>query len=124
VRGDRWSRGDSTVEFAILALPILLLTFAFIQAAFVWYAHTVALAAATQGANTARLYGSSSAAGRTKAEEFLNNVGPALHDATVSATVSNNRVTVVVRGQAPTILPGMSFSVTQSASGPVERFVP
>lgn len=94
-----------------------------IQASLVWYAHSVALGAATQGANAGRLYGSSAAAGRTKANDFLDRIGPALTDRVVTATVSGNQVTVVVRGKARSVIPGMSFTVTQSASGPVERFV-
>jgi Flp pilus assembly protein TadG len=117
-------RGEGPVEFAILAFPLLILTFMLVQASLVWYAHSVALGAATQGANAGRLYGSSAGAGRTKALDFLDRVGPALADPVVTARLSNNEVTVVVRGKARSVIPGMSFTVTQSASGPVERFIP
>lgn len=120
----RGLRGEGPVEFAILTFPLLLLTFMLIQASLVWYAHSVALGAATQGANAGRLYGSSTAIGRAKAVDFLDRVGPALSDPVVTASVAGNEVTVVVRGKARSILPGLTFTVTQSASGPVERFVP
>jgi Flp pilus assembly protein TadG len=123
VRGGWRLRGEGPVEFAILAFPILLFTFMLIQASLVWYAHSVALGAATQGANTGRLYGSSAAAGRSKALDFLDRVGPAITDPVVTASVAGNQVTVVVRGKARSIIPGLTFTVTQSASGPVERFV-
>jgi Flp pilus assembly protein TadG len=122
-RGGWRLRGEGPVEFAILAFPILLFTFMLIQASLVWYAHSVALGAATQGANTGRLYGSSAAAGRSKALDFLDRVGPAITDPVVTASVAGNQVTVVVRGKARSIIPGLTFTVTQSASGPVERFV-
>ena len=116
-------RGEGPVEFAILAFPMLLFTFMLVQASLVWYAHSVALGAATQGANAGRLYGSSPAAGRTKALDFLDRVGPAMTDPVVTAGVRGNEVTVVVRGKARSVIPGMTFTVTQSASGPVERFI-
>jgi Flp pilus assembly protein TadG len=123
-REGRGLRGEGPVEFAILAFPLLLFTFMLVQASLVWYAHSVALGAATQGANTGRLFGSSAAAGRTKALDFLARVGPAMTDPVVTARITGNEVTVVVRGKARTVIPGMTFTVTQSASGPVERFIP
>jgi Flp pilus assembly protein TadG len=122
-RDRRGLRGEGPVEFAILTFPILLFTFMLIQASLVWYAHSVALGAATQGANAGRLYGSSPAAGRAKANDFLDRIGPALTDRVVTATVTGNDVTVVVRATARSVIPGRTFTVTQSASGPVERFV-
>jgi Flp pilus assembly protein TadG len=115
--------GAHTVEFAIVALPLLIVTWMVIQAAFVFHARSMALAAATQGANVARAYGSSLAAGKTKAEGFLDTIGQGLRDPEVEVTTSGTDVTVTVRGTAPSIIPFMTFDVTQSASGPVERFV-
>lgn len=123
-RGLRGLRGEGPVEFAILTFPMLLFTFMLVQASLVWYAHSVALGAATQGANAGRLYGSSPNAGRTRAVQFLDRVGPALRDPAVTASINGNQVTVVVRGKARTVIPGLTFNVTQSASGPVERFIP
>lgn len=120
----RGLRGEGPVEFAILTFPMLLFTFMLVQASLVWYAHSVALGAATQGANAGRLYGSSPNVGRTRAVQFLDRVGPALRDPAVTASVSGNQVTVVVRGKARTVIPGLTFNVTQSASGPIERFIP
>jgi Flp pilus assembly protein TadG len=116
--------GAHTVEFAIVALPLLIVTFMVIQAALVFHARSMALAAATQGAQVARAYGSSLAAGKTKAEGFLDSVGQGLHNPEVEVVTSGTDVTVTVTGNAPSIIPFMTFGVTQSASGPVERFVP
>ena len=116
-------RGAHTVEFAIVALPLLIVTFMVIQAALVFHARSMALAAATQGAQVARGYGSSSGAGKTKAEDFLGVVGQGLQDPEVEVTASGTDVTVTVRGHAPSIIPFMTFNVTQTASGPIERFV-
>jgi Flp pilus assembly protein TadG len=112
------------VEFAVLAFPILMLTFIVTQAAFVFYARSTALAAATQGANAARAYNATPNAGVTKANDFLNVVGGGLRDPSVSVSSTGTEVTITVTGQARTVIPGLSFTVSQSASGPVERFVP
>lgn len=131
-RPSRWGRkclhakdcGAHTIEFAIVALPLLVVTFMVVQAALVFHARSMALAAATQGANVARAYGSSAAAGKTKAEGFLDAIGQGLQSPEVEVTTSGTDMTVTVSGQAPSIIPFMTFNVTQTASGPIERFVP
>jgi Flp pilus assembly protein TadG len=115
--------GAHTIEFAIVALPLLIVTLMVVQAALVFHARSMALAAATQGANVARAYGSSPAAGKSKSESFLGVIGQGLRDPVVEVASSGTDVTVTVRGQAPSIIPFMTFDVTQSASGPIERFV-
>lgn len=117
-------RGSTAVEIAIVALPMLLVTFMVVQAALVYYARSTALAAATQGANAARAYGASSLAGQQRADDFLDRVGGGLRGHTVSMTTTGTDVTITVSGHAPTIIPWLTFDVSQSASGPVERFVP
>lgn len=115
--------GAHTVEFAIVAAPLLVVTFMVIQAALVFHARSMALAAATQGAQVARAYGSSLPAGKAKAESFLDVLGRGVRDPEVEVSESATDVTVTVRGTAPSIVPFMTFDVTQSASGPKERFV-
>lgn len=119
----RSDRGDGPVELAVLAIPLLVVTFIVVQAAFVFYARSIALAAATQGANAARAYDTAPAAGPDKSREFLGRIGWGLRDPRVTMTSSSTDVTVTVSGEAQTIIPGLSFTVTQSAHGPIERFV-
>jgi Flp pilus assembly protein TadG len=115
--------GAHTVEFAIVALPLLIVTFMVIQAALVFHARSMALAAATQGAQVARAYGSSPAAGKNKAEDFLEVIGQGLREPEVRVASSPTDVTVTVTGQAPSIVPFITFDISQTASGPIERFV-
>ncbi|HEX6684902.1 MAG TPA: TadE family protein [Candidatus Limnocylindrales bacterium] len=117
--------GSHTVEFVIVAGPLLLVTFMAVQAALVFHARSTALAAATQGANVARAYNSNTAAGEAKALEFLDAAGQGLRDPEVEAIPSQTgtHMTVTVRGHAPSIIPLMTFEIAQSASGPIERFV-
>lgn len=122
-RGGWRLRGDGPVEFAILALPTLLLSFMLVQAGAVWYANSVALGAATQGANAARSYGSNAGAGTTRANQFLVQIG-VLTKTHVETRQQGNEMICVVSGTAPQIIPGFTFTVTKSARGPIERWVP
>ncbi|HZM81761.1 MAG TPA: TadE/TadG family type IV pilus assembly protein [Candidatus Limnocylindrales bacterium] len=119
-------RGAHTMEFVIVAGPLLLVTFMVIQAALVFYSRSLALAAATQGANVARAYGSSLEAGEDKAERFLDAAGQGLRgpEVVVKTNSARTEVTVTVTGRAPSIVPFMTFDIQQTARGPVERFVP
>ncbi len=122
-RSDRGSdKGIAPIEFAVLALPLLLLTFMVVQAAFVFYARSTALAAATQGANAARAYNAPLSSGSAKANDFLGRIGPGLKNPSVSLRSTGTTVTVTVSGEAQTILPFVRFPVSQSATGPIERF--
>jgi hypothetical protein len=109
---------------AVIALPLLLFTFMVVQAALVFYARSIALGAATQGANAAREYGSARGAGEANARDFLDRVGVGLEDPRVTVRTTADSVTVTVTGRATSILPLVSFGVEQSARGPVERFIP
>jgi len=46
-----------------------------------------------------------------------------LKEPEVEVTTSGTDVTVTVRGHAPSVIPFMTFDVSQTASGPIERFV-
>jgi Flp pilus assembly protein TadG len=115
--------GEAVIEFAIVALPLLIVTFMVVQAVLVYYARVNALAAATQGANAARAYGSTTTIGHDKATQFLdtNNFGITGHNVTVAS--NGLTVTVTVNAAVVSLIPLMTFSVTHSAGGPIERFV-
>jgi len=121
----RWRlRGDGPVELAILALPTMILSFVVVQAGIVWYADTIALGAATQGVNAARGYQSNTTAGNAKAYSFLLAVGSMISYKRVTTRPVGNEMVCTVEGQAPSIVPGLTFRIRQSARGPIERFVP
>ncbi|MET9300685.1 TadE/TadG family type IV pilus assembly protein [Micromonospora aurantiaca] len=109
------------MEFAIVALPMILLTFAVVQTGLIFFAQSIALGAATQGVNAARGYQSTSAAGEARATAFLAAGGAGLENEQVVVTRTGTEVRVTVTGQAITVLPGLSWTITKSAHGPVER---
>jgi Flp pilus assembly protein TadG len=114
---------------AIFTIPVVMfMIFGILQAGMWWYGRQLALTAAQEGARAARAYQASDADGTAQAVSYLRQVqggsGPALADPSVSVLRSGDTVTVVVRGQVPSLLPGLTVSVEASSSGPVEAFVP
>ncbi|MGW0332251.1 TadE/TadG family type IV pilus assembly protein [Streptomyces sp. NPDC003011] len=127
-RGRRWGddRGDTSIQMAIVYPFVLLATIAVIQASMWYYARQIALTAAREGLTAARTYQASPADGTARAREVLDRTaGDSLRGYTVVASVDGQRVRMQVSGTAVSLIPGVSgLSVTQSASGPAERWVP
>ncbi|MGA5284868.1 TadE family protein [Streptomyces griseoincarnatus] len=126
-RGRRWAddRGDASVQMAIVYPFVLLATIAVIQASMWYYARQIALTAAREGVTAARVYRAGPADGAARARQVLGRTaGDSLRSLSVSASSDGERVRVQVTGVAQSMIPGMSgLTVTQSASGPVERWV-
>jgi Flp pilus assembly protein TadG len=124
--GRRWrdDRGDTSIQMAIIFPFVLLATVAVIQASMWYYARQIALTAAREGATAARAYQSSPADGAAQARAVLGRTaGDSLSGYSVSASSDGQRVRVQVSGTALSMIPGLSgLRVTQSASGPVERW--
>jgi Flp pilus assembly protein TadG len=117
--------GSVTLEIAVLTPALLLVIFGIIQGAFVFHARHVALAAASEGLAAATAHHAGDDAGSRAAREFLAAAGGAdvLEAATVAVRRTPTSAEVTVSGRAPTIIPGVAgWTVTQVASGPVERF--
>jgi Flp pilus assembly protein TadG len=126
-RGRRRSRerGSATLEITILFPAVLLATFGLIQGALYYHARDVALAAATDGLTAARARSGSGDAGRRAASAFLERAGgrDVLLGSTVTSVRTATTATVTVTGRTMSLVPGLpGWSVSQSASGPVERF--
>ncbi len=118
-------RGDASVQMAIVFPFVIVLTIAVVQASMWYYARQIALAAARDGVTAGRTYQAGTSDAAARARQVLDRTaGDSLRGATVSTAGSTGgRVRVQVRGTAPSLLPFVSgLSVTQSASGPVERF--
>lgn len=126
-RGRRWAddRGDASIQMAIVYPVVLLAAIAVIQASLWYYARQIALTAAREGVTAARAYQASPADGAARARDVLGRTaGDSLRSVSVSAGNDGERIRVQVSGVAQSMLPGVSgLTVTQSASGPVERWV-
>lgn len=122
----RWSgdRGDTAIQTAILFPLVVVVAFAVIQGSMWYYAMQIAQTAAREGATAARSYQASPADGSAQAKDVLRRTaGDSLLDYSVFASSDGQRVRVEVSGTAQSMIPGVSgLRITQSASGPVERF--
>jgi Flp pilus assembly protein TadG len=125
-QGRRWreDRGDTSIQMAIVFPFVLLATVAVIQASMWYYARQIALTAAREGASAARAYQSSPADGAAQARSVLGRTaGDSLRGYSVVASSNGQRVRVEVTGVALSMIPGVpGLTITQSASGPVERW--
>lgn len=126
-RGRRWAddRGDASIQMAIVYPFVLLAAIAVIQASMWYYARQIALTAAREGVTAARAYQAGPADGTTRARQVLDRTaGDSLRSVSVSADSDGERVRVEVRGVAQSMIPGVAgLTITQSASGPAERWV-
>lgn len=121
----RNDRGETSIQMAIVFPFVLLATVAVIQTCMWYYARQIALTAAREGLTAARSYQSSPADGAARTREVLaRTAGDSLLGYSISASSDGQRVRVQVSGTAMSMIPGISgLQVTQSASGPVERWV-
>jgi Flp pilus assembly protein TadG len=121
----RDDRGSATLEITVLFPAVLLATFGLIQGALYFHARDVALAAATDGLTAARARNGSGEEGRRVATAFLARAGgtDVLLGPSVTSARTATTATVTVSGRTMSLVPGLpGWSVSQSASGPVERF--
>ncbi len=102
-----------------------LLTLIFItgQAGLYFYARSIALAAAQEGARAAASAAATPAEGSAAAHRFLDRAGgDLLSGAAVTASRDLARVRVTVSGRSLSLVPGYDgFAVSQEARAPVER---
>ncbi|RKE02969.1 TadE/TadG family type IV pilus assembly protein [Streptomyces sp. TLI_171] len=118
-------RGDASIETAIVFPFVILFTVMVVQAVMWYYAREVAQTAAREGVVAARTYGSNVDTGVARANEAAIRLGgSALRSPNASPKGSSaTRITITVTGQAQSLIPGVdSFSVSQSASAPVEKW--
>ena len=121
-RGDR---GAGSAEL-VIAVPLLMLLILLIVQFAVWeHASQIAQAAASEALAAARVQGGSAAAGQQRAAQVISQIGGSVLVAPrVSVSRTGTTVTVRVTATAETVIPvpGLSFPVTVTVSGPVERF--
>jgi Flp pilus assembly protein TadG len=108
-----------------VAFPVfLLLLLAAVQAGLYFYARAIALSAAQQGVQAARLQQNSLHQGVTASRSYAAHAGGgslrnvAVH--TAGSTPTTVRITVT--GAALSLLPGTNWRVSQQAAGARERF--
>jgi Flp pilus assembly protein TadG len=120
-------RGIATLE-ALFAFPVMVfLVLGIIQTAMWWYDRQVAATAAQEAARAARYYTSTAADGQQRGYDYLQLVqgkGKGLRNARVDVTRTATTVTVTVSGDTLGLVPWVHPHISESATGPVERYVP
>ena len=122
----RRDRGASSVELAIVAPLVIILTMLFVQTAIWFHARQVAQTAVDQGARASRAFGGSDAEGVQTAERFFDLAGgPRVTEGTVQITAGRTAETVSMRlkTNCVSVIPGARLPVEAVAGGPIERFV-
>lgn len=111
----------------IIVLPVLMLALGATAQYFVKAdAQRTAQAAAEEGAAAARQFDGSAEAGQARAQDFLSSVdNDGLESVEVSASRGATEASVTVTGEAESLgwLPFLDRSVSETSTGPVERYV-
>ncbi len=116
--------GYSVVEAAITLPALVLMCMLVVQFALLWHGRHVVEAAARDGVEAARAYQASASDGRAAASSYISAVAPKLITSpSIAVSRSATVVTVTIRASVLRVIPMGSYAVTESASGPVERFV-
>ena len=111
--------GSVSVEALILVPFFLMVVFTILEASLWVYSSSVAQAAAEDGARAGTVSGGNEQEGKDIALDILaaRSVGEGWE---VVTTASSEGLTVAVSGRAPSVVPGMSLTVTESATLPWE----
>lgn len=116
--------GAGALEMAIVMPVLLVLTMLGIQMAVVAHAQNVAETAAQEGAAVARAVNGNAPAGQARADARLREYGASMFTTYQAHAVrSAEEATVTVEGDVQSLLPFANFHVSETSTGPVERFV-
>jgi hypothetical protein len=102
---------------------ILLGLMAITQAALIYLAQQAALTAARHGTDAARVLHAQPGAGNAAAMSFATTVASGYLQHPGATTGANGpTIQITVTGDVPSIVPGLTFHVSETARAPVERF--
>jgi Flp pilus assembly protein TadG len=120
----RADAGALTLSYVII-VPVFLAGLMVIVQASVWYlAREAALAAARQGADAARVLDAAPGTGPRTAVAFARSAaaGYLLRPAASAAGSTPGTIEVTVTGTVPSLIPGLTLTVSQAAQAPAEKF--
>lgn len=119
LEGDRGAAGPAT---AAIVVPTLMLTItSFIQVGLWFTARQTALTAAEEGARAMAGQHAEQVAGCTAARSFAERAGHNIFTIDGISCDRGQNATVVVTGHGLSMIPGVPFTVQQSAVLPIER---
>ncbi|MFI1259160.1 TadE/TadG family type IV pilus assembly protein [Streptomyces netropsis] len=119
--GRERDRGALSLELMMVFPAVLLLVMLTVHVGLWWHARNVALAAAQQGVERARVRGASIATGTAEAQSFVGRAGGSISGAQVSGSRGGQTVRIEVSGHVDTLIPGLKLPVSQHAEAATER---
>ena len=122
--GSAHDSGFSTLEAVVVIPVVVVLTMLVVQYVMLWHARNVTEAAAQDALRIARGYKAAAGQGQAAGTEYLHNAaGKLLEKFTVSVERGPEIVTVHVHGTVASVVPFGTYTVDESAAGPVEKYV-
>jgi Flp pilus assembly protein TadG len=118
--------GALTLSYVVILPFVFVVVMTLVQASLWFLARNAALAAARQGADAARTFDASRAAGPAAALAFARQVGQGYLDEPQASDVGSSATTIsiTVSGHVPSFVPNLLLSVSETVQAPVERFRP
>lgn len=123
-RGDQ---GAGSAELVIAVPLLMLLILAIVQFAVWAHASSIAQVTAEEALAAARVRGGTAAAGQQRAQQVISQLASSVlisPKVTVTRTATTVTVTLTATAEEVLPIPGLSFPVTITVTGPAERFVP
>lgn len=104
---------------------LLLLVLASVHVGLWFHARHIASAASEEGARSARTLGATDQDGDSKANQFIDQLGPnVMLDRHITVTRTATDVTVTVTGHSPSVIPFLTMAVSATTTSPIESFRP
>jgi Flp pilus assembly protein TadG len=119
----RSQRGAIAIEFMLILSMLVVVFLVMLQYAVRAHAHRIVTAAAEEGLAAAAAYDGSAEEGRRTAQRYVDDLGPGVENAVVTASRSVETARVEVRGEVEQLVPFLTVRVSAEVEGPVERFV-
>lgn len=123
MRRGRGEDGLTATQLAVVMPAILFWLMLIVQYGLWFHAKQVAGAAAAEAIDVAQVPGREPDEAERAARSFLAQSGN-LRQVVVTVEPSVDAVSVRVSGQAPRLVPGITWRVVSVAQAPLERFVP
>lgn len=117
-------RGATTTELAVIMPAVIVVIMMIFQVAMFWHAKQAADVAAEEAVEAAQLATATAADGTAGANTILGQAGN-LRNAIIDVdrNTATGIVTVTVTGDAPSLIPFGSWTVSATAQGPIEQFI-
>lgn len=114
-------QGGGPIEMAIVLPLLLTLVFTVAHLGLFFLGRQAALSTAQIAVDGERAWGAEAGAGVSRARAFLERAPAFLDNPRIKVENTGIQVTATVTGTTPTVIPGLSIGVSQTAVGPVER---